>query len=138
MTLALVAAGCGAKANDRAFPTATSERAGSSSQPGKDAGTATTQGDPGGPSTTSGSTIPSIPGGADAIHNGLVQGFKTAGLTDKQAGCLADGYEKLGLSSPDGAAKLDYQKVLNLFDQCNVSLSDLGRQFPGGGSSGGN
>lgn len=153
MTLALVATGCGVEGNDAAAPAITTQPDGSPSTPPGAPGATTTPQDTVRSTTTrdstsGGSNIPStsdgssggngtIPGGIN-IHDGLVQGFKSAGLTNQQAECMADGYEKLGITDPESSADFDYTKILGLFDDCGVSLSDLGGQFPGDGGTGGN
>jgi len=82
------------------------------------------------PTTRSGSGTTLPAGLEDTFRDQLEQGFKTAGLTDAQAKCLADGYlEKYGT---DVGSSSDTTKMLSLFTECGVTPSDLGGLGSGG------
>ncbi len=78
-------------------------------------------------------TTTAAPGGGatidDQVRDALIEGFESAGLTNEQATCLADGYIDLGLIDPDNvdaAEDLDVMEMMTMFSQCGISLEDLG------------
>lgn len=93
--------------------TPTTSDGGTSSEPGRT--TSTTEADAG--TTTSDSSIDS------ATRAALVEGFKTIGLTQNQATCMADSYIDLGLTDPE--AQPDASSIFDILAKCNVSLTDL-------------
>ena len=72
---------------------------------------------------SSDTTIPSF-GGAD-IHDALVSGFKSAGLSAEKAECMATGYEKAGFTDPSNAGSVDPTKIQQILSDCHVSFADL-------------
>lgn len=130
--LLLLATACGVKSSD------STEASGSTSTSASDttapAATSTTGGD--GSETTVGDATTTTRGGStttafdvgDATRDALITGFKSIGLTDEQATCMADGYIDLGFTDPnaDPTAAADYTKILEVLDTCHVSLTDLG------------
>ena len=124
--LVFVAVGCGVETNDGAgqpsgdkveVPTTTTEDT-----------TETTEADTGPAGTTvpDDTTTPSLPGGMDEdfFKKQLEVGFKSAGLDDKQAACLADAYVK-EFGTDTGSAG-DFNAMLDLFTGCGIDPSELG------------
>lgn len=71
-------------------------------------------------------TVPEVPEGfdEDTFRDSLALGFESAGLTEEQAQCVADGYiEEFGT---DTGSATDYTAMLDLFTACDVDLMDLG------------
>lgn len=70
-------------------------------------------------------TIPSIPDGfEDQFRDQLEIGFKSAGLDDTQAACLADAY--VTEFGTDASQSTDFQAMLDLFTGCGIDPTDLG------------
>ena len=131
--VALLAAGCGVKADDRvdtATPGSGSSAPTTTTDSTRSGTTETTEATT---STGSGSTDTTLGSGIPDMHDSLVQGFIAAGLTKKQAECLANGYEDAGLTDPGHSGNFDYTKIQGLMSKCDVSFSDLGGGLPGGG-----
>jgi len=146
LVLLVVVGGCGVKTNDAA--TATTPAPKSTVAPehpsAPTVGPATTSPSGTSPSsnapssgtdpssdTPSASAVPGSGLDSKAARDALIQGFIGSGLNKKQAICLAKGYERLGFTDPAKVQDLDFTKVTDLLDQCNVSISDFG-QTPGG------
>lgn len=112
-----LAAGCGVKANDVAPSGIATDSVADPSDP--QTTTTTTR-----PSSTAPPNRTSTPGADEqTIKDQLVAAFKTVGLTDKQAKCLADAYTR-DFGTASGTP--DYSKILNLLAKCNVDPSQLG------------
>ena len=86
------------------------------------AGTAITE-----PATTEpdDTSPPSLPPGVDEeqIKDQLATGFKTLGLNDKEAKCLADAYiREFGVTT----GTPDTTKIIDLFGECNIDPTKIG------------
>jgi hypothetical protein len=66
------------------------------------------------------------------VHDAMVDAFKSAGFTQDQASCLADEFEKMGLTE-SGAVPDDPTAYLEVFDKCGISMADLGKLGGSGG-----
>lgn len=123
-------AGCGVKSNDAAPSGIATDSVPDTSDPlttttvegsaqSSDSTTTTSAS-----STTAPANRPSTPGvDEQTIKDQLVAGFKTLGLTDKQAKCMADAYTR-DFGTASGTP--DYSKILNLLSTCNIDPSKLG------------
>lgn len=146
--LALAAVGCGVEASsDGASAPVASSTDGDDSSSGSAAPSATEDDSSSGPATTEAEdttddtasddtvapdepddeiTVPDLPEGfdEDTFRDSLAMGFESAGLTEEQANCVADGYiEEFGT---DAGSATDYTAMLDLFTACDVDLMDLG------------
>ena len=83
--------------------------------------------------TTDGSsdTTFTVPGEID-VKAAMVDALKSAGFTEQQASCLADEFEKMGLTE-SGSVPDDPTAYLEVFDKCGISLADLGKLGGAGG-----
>ncbi len=132
-TLALSAAGCGVKSTGSPSPTITVDQPTNTTNTTNPTNTTDLPGSrttETAPDTTPDSTDSTIPGSVqDQIREQMVTGFKTLGLNDKKARCLADAYIKEFGSG--ATANPDYSKILGLFSNCGIDPAEIGS---GGGN----
>lgn len=126
--LALTTVGCGVEVSSDAggassdaqavVPTTEGGETGGGAEPAEptDAGPATS-----GPGDTS--SLPPA-GDAEQLKETIVAGFKSFGLSDAEANCLADAYlDEFGASA---GATPEAREVFDLFAQCDIDPTSLG------------
>lgn len=131
----LALAACGVSSSDASSDTTAPGAPTTVTAPGvpdtTDAPSGTTE--PGSTSDTTepGGTAGTLPSGVDEkqLRDSFASGFEAAGLSKKQAECLADAYiDKVGIGTD---ASPDYSQILDLFGECDIDPSDLGGAAPG-------